>query len=220
MLGSLAKCQGCGCFVTISGAGIDHAPRYVCPNAQGRYGNRCDSPEIETGRLDEPVVDDLVTRVVTNDLLQEVIAQVGLDAAQRALRQQRHLSAVRDELPRLERDRTKLSSEVEAGGTSYREVSDQLDRMGESWRSIKDDAQQAERSLDRYRYVANDEGRVASYARSAGTSLREINASTTRSLLEMIVEEVLASADSVTITYRTPLPTDGGADPTQTVIPD
>ena len=219
VLGGLAKCQGCGSPMTISGGGIDHAPRYGCPNAKGRDGNRCDLPEIETGRLDELVVDHLVTRVLTDDLLQEVITQVRLDATQRALRQQRLLGVVRDELHRLERDRTKLTSVVEEGGTSYPEVSDQLDRMGASWRSIKDEAQQAERSLEGYRYVADDEGRVASYARSAGTYLRDINAATTRSLLEMIVEEVLVSADSVTITYRMPLPTDGGADPTQTVIP-
>ena len=219
VLGDLAKCQGCGCPMTIAGSDVDHAPRYVCLNVQGRDGSRCDLPEIETGRLDQLVIDHLVSRVLTDDLLQEVIAQVRLDAAQRALEQQRHLGVVQDELHRLKRERTKLASEVEEGGTSYPEVSDQLNRMGESWHSIKDEAQQAERSLEGYRYVADDEGRVASYARSADTYLRGINAATTRSLLEMIVDEILVSADFVTITYRMPLATDGGADHTQTVIP-
>jgi len=226
VLGDLAKCQGCGCHMTIAGGDVDHAPRYVCLNVQGTDGSRCDLPEIEcdlpeieTGRLDQLVIDHLVSRVLTDDLLQEVIAQVRLDAAQRALEQQRHLGVVQDELHRLKRERTKLASEVEEGGTSYPEVSDQLNRMGESWHSIKDETQQAERSLEGYRYVADDEGRVASYARSADTYLRGINAATTRSLLEMIVDEILVSTDFVTITYRTPLATDGGADHTQTVIP-
>ena len=219
VLGGLAKCQGCGSPMTISGGDVDHAPRYVCPNAEERDGNRCDLPEIETGRLDELVVDHLIARVLTDDLLQEVIAQVRLDAAQRALEQQRHLDAVQDALHSLERERTNLASEVEEGGTPYPEVSDPLNRMGENWRAIKDEARQAERSLEGYRYVADDEERVASYARSAGIYLRDMNAATTRSLLEMIVEEVLVSADSVTIAYRTPLPTGGGADPMTTVIP-
>ena len=78
--------------------------------------------------------------------------------------------------------------------------------MSESWRSIRDEAQQAERSLEGYRYVADDETRVASYARSADTYLREINAAATKRLLELLVEEVLVIAGSAIVNYRMPLP--------------
>ena len=94
ILGGLAKCQGCRSVMTISDGDLDHAPRYVCPNAIGQDSNRCGVPEVETGQLDELVVDHLVSRVLTDDLLQEVIAQVKRDAAQRALQQQRHLGVV------------------------------------------------------------------------------------------------------------------------------
>ena len=219
VLVSLAKCQGCGSPMTVSNGDADHVPRYVCANAIGAAGNPCDAPNIEAKRLDELVVDHLVARVLTDDLLKEVITQVRLDAAQRALQQQRHLSVVQDKLDSLERDRTKLITEVADGETSYPELSDQLDHMGDSWRSIKDEARQAERILEGYQYVATEEDRVASYARNPDTYLRQMNATATRGLLEMLIEEILVTADSADVVYKLPLPLGSAAGEQHSVIP-
>ena len=142
-------------------------------------------PEIETRHLDELVVDHMVTNVLTDDLLQEIIAQVRQDAAQQALRQQHHLDSVHGELEHLDQERAAFAADVEQGETGYPDVSDRLARMGDGWRSIRDEARQAERALQGHRYVADDEDRVASYARDSSTYLRDINAAAARSLLEV-----------------------------------
>ena len=219
VLAGLVKCQGCSSPMTVSHDDADDVPRYVCAGAIGRAGSRCDAPQIEAKRLDQLVVDHVVARVLTDDLLQEVIAQVRLDAAQRALRQQRHLGVVQDKLDSLERDRTKLVAQVEGGEASYPEVSDQLVRMGDSWRSIKDEARQAERTLEGYRYVAAEEDRVASYARNPDTYLRQMNATATRGLLEILIEEILVTAGSVDVVYKMPLPLGSEAGEKHSVIP-
>ena len=219
VLAGLVKCRDCGSPLTVSDYPADHAPRYVCPNDIDQAGTRCDTPQIETGRLDELVVDNLVTQLLTDDLLQEVVAGVRLEAARRAVDQQRHLGAVQDEIDGLERDRTKLATQVEEGETSYLEVSDQLDRMGDSWRSIEDEAHQAERMLEVYRYVAAEEDRVAFYARNPDTYLRQTNAADTRGLLEMFIEEILVTADSVAVVYHFPLPLGSEDGERHSVIP-
>ena len=219
LLVGLVKCQGCGSPLTVSGDPADHAPRYVCPNAIGSAVNRCGTPQIETRRLDELVVDRLVTRLLTDDLLQELIAEVRLEADRRALEQQQHLGAAQDELDGLQRDRTQLVTRVEEGETSYREVSDRLNRMGDSWHSIKEEAHQAEWMLEVYRYVAAAEDRVAFHVRNTDTYLRQTNAADTRGLLEMFIEEILVVADSVAVVYQMPLPLGGDFDDQRDVIP-
>lgn len=219
VLAGLVKCRGCGVPMTIAEGQADRAPRYVCSDAIGSADRRCDTPQIGTGRLDELVVDHLVTRILTDDLLQEVVSQVRLEAARRALDQQRNLDVVQDNLDSLERDRTKLVTEVEGGETSYAEVSDQLDHMGDSWRSIQDEARQAERMLEGYQYVAAEEDRVASYARNPDTYLRQLNAAATRDLLEMLIEEVLVTAGSVDVVYNLPLPLGSENGDQHSVIP-
>ena len=217
VLAGLVKCQGCNSPMTVSHDDADDVPRYVCDNAIGGAGCRCDAPKIEAKRLDELVVEHVVARVLTDDLLQEVIVQVRLDAAQRVLRQQRHLGVVQDKLDSLERDRTKLVTQVEGGETPYPAISDQLDHMGHNWRSIKDEARQAERMLEGYQYVTNGD-LIASYARNHNTYLRSLNALATSSLVELLVDEILLSADCITVVYKTPLPFEQTPGCTESVI--
>ena len=215
----LAKCQNCGSPMTILDGNGERPSRYGCPNAMGPHGNACDTPEIETRRMDELVVKHLVATVLTDDLLQEVIAQVRQEAAQRALQQQHHLDTVHSETDRLDRDRTKLIEEVEPGETAYAEVSGRLAKIGDGWRAIQGEARRAEHALQCYQYVAGDEDRVASYARNPETYLREMNAAATRSLVELIIDEVLMAADSVTVIYKMPLPLGSGAGDARSVLP-
>ena len=162
LLLDLAKCQACGAPLTVRQGNGEQPSRYGCRNAVGLGGKSYDVPEIETRHLDELVVDHMVTNVLTDDLLQEIIAQVRQDATRQALRQQHHLDSVHGELERLDHERAKLVADVERGETGYPDVSGRLARMGDGWRSIRDEARQAERALQGHRYVADDEDRVAS----------------------------------------------------------
>ena len=55
--------------MTILDGNGERPSRYGCPNALGPHGNGCDTPEIETRRMDELVVKHLVATVLTDDLL-------------------------------------------------------------------------------------------------------------------------------------------------------
>ena len=46
-----------------------------------------------------------------------------------------------------------------------------------------------------------------------------MNAAATRSLVELIIDEVLMAADSVTVIYKMPLPLGSGAGDARSVIP-
>ena len=218
VLSGLAKCHTCGNPMTVPVDDAERPSRYACPNALGPDENACDTPEVETRRLDQLVLEHLIADVLTDDLLQEIITHVRQDAAQQALQQQHHLDSVHGELERLDHERAKLVADVEQGETGYTDVSGRLARMGDGWRSIRDEARQAERALQGYRYVADDDDRVASYARNLDTYLRDMNAATTRSLLELIVNEVLVAAGSVTVTYNIPLPLGSEAGHTHSIM--
>ena len=175
MLSGLAKCHGCGNLMTVLDGDPERPPRYACSNAMGPDEEVCDTPEVETRRLDELVLDHLIADVLTDELLQEIIAHVRQDAARQALRQQHHLDSVHGEFERLNRERPKLAADVEQGETAYAKVADRLARLGDGWRSKQDEGRQADHALQGYRYVAGDEDRIASYARNPETYLRDMN---------------------------------------------
>ncbi len=219
LLLGLAKCQGCGTPMTMLDGDTERPPRYVCPSAEGPDENACDTREVKTGRLDEPVLEHLIVDVLTDDLLQDVIAQVRRNAAQQALRQQQQLESIQGEIERLDHERAKLAAEVEKGKATYAKVAARLARTGDGWRTKQDEARQADHALRGYGYVADDEDRIESYARNPETYLRDMNAATTKSILELIVREVLVSADLVNIAYRLSLRMGTGVGKTHSVIP-
>ena len=162
--------------MTMMSASGDQPMRYACPNAQNPHGSSCDTPGIEARQLNELVMEDLVAGILTDDLMQDVIAQIRRDSAQQTLEEERHLDAVRKQSDALERDRARLLADVEQGDTAFGSVSERLASLGEGWQVVQNEARQAEHLLEGCRYVATDEDRMESYARNPDTYLRGLNA--------------------------------------------
>ena len=81
LLLGLAKCRECGALMTMLDTDAIRPRRYACPRSAEFPDIPCDTPEVETRRLDALVLEDLVTNVITDDLLSDVIHQVQQYAA-------------------------------------------------------------------------------------------------------------------------------------------
>ena len=204
LLLGLAKCGECGAPMTMQSSDATRPRRYACPRSAEFPDIPCDTPEVDTRRLDALVLENLVANVITDDLLSDVIHQVQQDAAS-------------GETHNLDYDSTKPAPDAEQRRTVHSEMPGRSAVTNANRHSAPERIQPAEPVPDFPQYVA-DETRVASYTRSADTYLREINATTTRHLLELLVEEVLVAAGSAVVNYRMPLPIGGRDAHTHSVI--
>ncbi|MCY4555676.1 MAG: zinc ribbon domain-containing protein [Chloroflexi bacterium] len=192
LLLGLAKCRECSAPMTMLGTDTTRPSRYACPSSAEFPDIPCDTPEVDTRRLDALVLENLIANVITDDLLSDVINQVKQDAAN-------------SDSPILDHGNTKPAPDAEQRTTVHSETPDRSQATDQSRHTPQARVQPAESAPDFRQYVA-DETRVASYVRSADTYLREINATTTRHLLELLVEEALVTAGSAVVNYRMPLP--------------
>ena len=192
LLLGLAKCRDCCALMTMLGTDATRSRRYACTRTAEFLDIPCDTPEVETRRLDALVLENLVANVITDDLLSDVIHQIQQDAASGASHN-------------LDHDSTSLVPDAEQRESVHWETPGRSAVTNANRHSAPERVQPTEPVPDFRQYVS-DETRVASYARSADTYLREINAATTRRLLELLVAEVLVTAGSAIVNYRMPLP--------------
>ena len=220
LLLGLAKCQGCGTPMTMLDGDTERPPRYVCPAPKALTKTPATRGKSRPDAWTKPVLEHLIVDVLTDDLLQDVIAQVRRNAAQQALRQQtatgihtgRESSAWTTNGPNSRRrwKRARRRMPKSPPGWPGRATAGAPNRTR---------PRQADHALRGYGYVADDEDRIESYARNPETYLRDMNAATTKSILELIVREVLVSADLVNIAYRLSLRMGTGVGKTHSVIP-
>ncbi|MCY4418213.1 MAG: zinc ribbon domain-containing protein [Chloroflexi bacterium] len=192
LLLGLAKCRECGALMTILGTDGAGWRRYACTRSTEFFDIPCDTPEVDTRRLDALVLENLVANVITDDLLSDVIHQVQQDAAS-------------GDSPILDHGNTKPAPDAEQRKTVHWETPGGSPVTNEGRHTQQVRVQPTEPAPDFRQYVA-DETRVESYARSADTYLREINTTATRRLLELLVEEVPVAAGYAIVNYRMPLP--------------
>ena len=190
--------------MTILGTDATRPRRYACPRSAEFLDIPCDTPEVDTRRLDALLLENLIANVITDDLLSDVIHQIQQDAANGGS-------------PILDHGNTKPAPDAEQRRTVHSETPGRSAATNANRHSAPERVQPAEPVPDFRQFIADDT-RVASYTRSADTYLRKINATTTRRLLELLVEEVLVAAGSAVVNYRMPLPIGGRDAHTHSVI--
>ena len=192
LLEGLVKCRNCGVPMTTTRDASKGAPQYACPNPR----SSCDTPELEVESLNRIMITTTLNAILSDENTRKVVDIVkeqSLDKIAQDLLAPGQTTDIGPILRTPHPVETDQDQEGEDGPPPPRQNSER--EHIPTWRSI----------LSYGSLMMNTE-RIAEYSLDPENYLRPTNIQTTRAIMELAVEEILAGHGSVTVRYRTPMP--------------
>ena len=199
LLDGMVTCRHCGTPLETDGGSSNQAPKYVCATKN----KGCDTPDIDAEPFNRLVVRRVINAILDDKNSNQVSEIVREDAMEEGGEDVKAIFGLQSRLPalfHLHEGKPLFDSE----GPPLTEA----EKKGLQWT----EAEYRERwgRAGPYVNAVENPRKVRQYSLNLDTYLRPSNISTTRSIMESAVTEILAGPGSATINYRLPLPPGGG----------
>ena len=198
LLDGMVTCRHCGTPLETAGESSNQAPKYVCATKN----KGCDTPDIDAEPFNRLTLRAVINAILdeNNSKVTEIVREDAMDeggedvkAIFRLQSNQPGLFNLHKGEPSFDSERPTLTEvEKESLQRTEAEYMERWERAGP------------------YVNAVENPRKVRQYSLNLDTYLRPSNISTTRSIMESAVTEILAGPGSATINYRLPLPPGGG----------
>ena len=201
VLAGKANCAACG------GLMVRLGPDFTCPTRVIPNAHSCLDNTINADRLLRLVATQVVSAVMTDQVVEKVTGLIQEDAQNTSERLQNHLDQAELLLSDLNRQHVELhakyASPEDLELPSNDEVQDNANRKA----AISFEARNSRREIDAQAFISDDE-RVRANATEAETYLDQTSPETTRQFMDIFVKALGVGPSSIEVTYSFPIPSD------------
>ncbi len=199
LLDGMVRCRHCGTPLETAGESSNQAPKYMCATKN----KGCDTPDIDAERFNRLVVRRAINAILDDKNSNEVSEIVRREALDEAAEDLRAIYDLQHRLPSLFR----LHEGMPLADNGSPAASDTTE---ENRQGVEAEYRERWERAGPKVNVAENPGKARQYLLNLDTYLRPSNISTTRSIMESTVTEILAGPGTATISYRLPLPDGSG----------
>ena len=196
-LDDMVYCAGCGGPMTQTGG------EYSCPN---RGAKECLTHPAKSDNLLKNVMATLLTRVVTDETLDDVVKGVQDEVTPQASEQRDRMYGIEREIVNLNRTKLGILKDVEQGNRAFPEVADEVNNLNMTGAGLAYESRIARDDMDRLEYIGNEEG-IRDTLRNMKTYLESSNPEHVQELLQMYVKKVVVGPDRAMVVYHQPIAT-------------
>ena len=196
-LDGMVFCADCGCPMTQTSG------EYSCPN---RGAKECPGHPAKSDDLLRNVVATMLTRVVTDETLDDVVKGVQDEVTPQANEQRDRMYGIEREIVTLNRAKLGILKDVEQGNRTFPEVSDEVNNLNMTGAGLAYESRITRDEVDRLEYIGNEDG-IRRTLRNMKTYLEGSNPEHVQELLQMYVKKVVVGPGRAMVIYQQPLAT-------------
>ena len=201
VLAGKAKCAACGAPMVRLG------PDYACPTRVAPNPHSCPENTINADRLLRLVATQVVSAVMTDQVIDKVTALIQEDAQDTSKRLQDHLDQAELLLSDLNRQHVELyalhARPEDLDPPSNEEIQDNANRRA----ALSFEARNSRREIDALAFISGDE-RIRENATDVETYLYNASPEITRQFMDIFVKSLGVGLNSIEVTYSFPIPSD------------
>ena len=190
LLSGIVKCETCGKALTAHEAKSGRYTYYVCHSLLKQGQGACDTPRLNSKRLERMIIDSIRENILTESNIRELVKLVNEELDSVIREQREKVEAVEEELKEIRRRLDRLWLAVE---TTDPEINDILPRM----RGHKERQEKLEVAADEARAILavrmtglEDEDRIAAYVKDMSGFLMESELTETRAFIRSFVKKI------------------------------
>ena len=198
-LNGIARCAQCGTPLLKIGT------NYCCPNSPYSLSDTCATRPINAQELLQLVVGQLINRVINEQTTAQLVRAIQNEYGEKSRRAHDNLD--RTEAAIMERNKLKgqVVHPVEQGDSTYSEVISRVEDINQQTLGLSYEARLFRKEIDDYDFIT-DEVRIKTNAQDPATYLEGASPEDTRDLLNLFIQSVDVSNDSITINYTDQVP--------------
>ena len=212
LLSGLVYCDECGCKMSPTGGERSYYNCYRKRNGMNRF---CQTPNPRAEHLDEAVLRHILERVLIPENTERIIDMVARSETETTVEVEEELRNINLEIQSQKESRRNLLKFLDETEAVEGDIADRVVEIRETLTRLESNALAAKAKLANEKALTSDPKRVAAYARSLDTYLREANVDLAKEILKEIIVEVRVSPGdeentaNIGIRYRVPAPPQG-----------
>ena len=201
VLAGKANCAACGTPMVRLG------PDYACPTRVAPNPHSCPENTINADRLLRLVVSQVVSAVMTDQVVGKVTGLIQDEAQDTSKRLQDHLDQAELLLSDLKRQHVELYAQHASPEDLDLPFNDEMQDNANRRAALSFEARNSRREIDAQAFISDDE-RVRANATDVETYLDQASPETTRQFMDIFVKSLAVGPSSIEVNYSFPIPSD------------
>ena len=211
-LSGLMACELHDANLNMEGAKDRKGGKYTCNAIRQEQRKGCTTPRLPAEDIHARVVQCLTDRILTDDAITAMAAEIKRDQGSGDKEQQLELKSTRARIASPEQRKDNLLEKVANGQMRDSDITEQMDGMRSNLELLERREDELKAELANQNAFFNDLERIKAYARDLKTYLREGNEDTLKQIFHLVIAKIIVQPRSATIKYAIPLPPDDAGD--------